>query len=342
MLILRRYTFQALPSFLPLLLFPATPTGVTALPSPSWQEPRTVKALNRYFQPGTGHSYHLAKRYQSNVTDVPTGLPPHHWQLTKTASEIEQFRQQHNLTFVESHAHEAAVMPSWPQAFVQYIVVAPPIVCSYSSTTTVNGVVTSQSRDTSFWVLAIASPFLFVAWTVSWGLTQASKTNAGWISVLGWSSWLSLSFEGWWPFTILPLLFQFAASFGMIIQRWRGSVGAVAYEIVDLHGCTPSEGLSYLEQGARSRQYRIFQTVSFSYTFLCGISHYKDRDRKSFAGELVIIALAELIMDAVVARSGTPIVVSGNCLLVELSPRLGFLDSGVSTGWKALSSFMGF
>ena len=230
-------------------------------------------------------------------------------------------------------------MPSWPQAFVQYIVIALPISCSSSSTVIVNGVVTYQSKGASFWVLAIASPILFVAWTVSWGLIQASKTNAGWISVLGWSSWLSLSFEGWWPFTILPLLFQFAASFGIITQRWRGSVGAVAYKIVDLHGCTPSEGLSYLEQGARSRRYRIFQTVAFSYTFLCGISQH---DRKSFPGLLIIIALAELIMDAVVAGSGTPIVVSGNCLLVELSPRLGFLDSGVSTGWEALSSFMGF
>ena len=89
---LQGYAFQALPSFLLLLLFPAVLKGVTALPSPSWQEPRNDKAMNQYFQPGIGNSYHLAKRYPSNGTDVFTGLPSHHWQLAKTASEIEQFR----------------------------------------------------------------------------------------------------------------------------------------------------------------------------------------------------------------------------------------------------------
>ena len=342
MSILRTYTSQALLSFLLLLLILATRTGVTAWPSPSWQEAGPDRGLNQFFQPSIGHWYPIAKRHPGNATDVSTGLPSHHWQLAKTADEIEQFRQQHNLTFVESHAQEAALMPSWPQALVQYIFIQPPISCSSSSSITVNGQIISQSRGANFWVLVFASPILFVAWTVSWGLTQASKTNAGWISVLGWSSWLSLSFEGGWLVTTFPLLFQLAASFAMIIQRWCGSVGAVAYQIVDLHGCTPNEGLSFLEQGARSRQYRIFQTVIFSFAVFCGICHLQDCDRKAFAGQLALIAFAELIMDAVVANSGTPMVVSGNCLLVELSPRLGFLDSGISTGWKALSSFMGF
>jgi hypothetical protein len=60
------------------------------------------------------------------------------------------------------------------------------------------------------------------------------------------------------------------------------------------------------------------------------------------APAMTLPALAELIFAAVVATKGTPMVVSGNCLLVELSPRKGFLDSEIRTRWKAFSSFMGF
>lgn len=60
------------------------------------------------------------------------------------------------------------------------------------------------------------------------------------------------------------------------------------------------------------------------------------------APDMALPALAELIMTAIVATKGTPIVVSGNCLLVELNPSKGFLDSPVSTRWKVFAYFMGF
>jgi hypothetical protein len=276
----------------------------------------------------------------NSSADSGATLPLHYWQLAKHKEDIEKFRLKYNLTIVSSEAKEAALMPGWPQAFVQYIFVAPPI--SFSSTTTeiVNGQVVYQSRSPGVIILMFASPVLFVAWTVSFGLTQASKIGAGWISVLGWSAWFSLVFEGFGPFAIPTLLFQWAASLTIIIQRWRGTIGTVAYQIVDLHGCTPHDGLSYLERGARSHTYKIFQSVSFSCAVL--FAALSSGDSGSFNKALAMVALAELILDCVVATHGTPIVVSGNCLLVELSPRLGFLDSSISTPWKSLTSFMGF
>jgi len=43
-------------------------------------------------------------------------------------------------------------------------------------------------------------------------------------------------------------------------------VGTVAYQIVDTNGCTPYDGLEYLERGARSRIFRIIQTVEYFYS----------------------------------------------------------------------------
>jgi hypothetical protein len=52
----------------------------------------------------------------------------------------------------------------------------------------------------------------------------------------------------------------------------------------------------------------------------------------------VLYEMAYLI---VVAVRGNPVVISGNCMLVELNPRLGFYDIRVGGFWKFLMSTTG-
>jgi hypothetical protein len=295
--------------------------GATALPSPAEQL--------RYDQ-----LQYLQRRANDSAPAIEP-LPPHHWELAKHWQDIDFFRQKYNLTLVSSKPQEAALMPSWPQAFVQYILIAPPISCS--SAEYVDGV----KIHTFPWFTLFTSIPLFVAWTVSFGMLESAKATAGWISVLGWSAWMTLlPYIG--PFALPPLLFQWAASCVIIIQRWKGTIGTVAYQISesDLHGCTPVDGLSYLEIGARARPYRIFQTASFAAATVFSVTSISSP--KSLNEILAVLALAELVYDCVVATGGIPMLVSGDCLLAELNPRVGFLDSSISTSWKALTSFMGF
>lgn len=308
-------------------------------------------ASNPAITPAKAHP--LEKR-DHLATVLVKDLPAHHWQLAKTPSDIEKFRSQHNLTIVRSTPQDAALTPSWPQALVQYILIAPPINCwttssqTHESTTTVNGRVTSHSIQTipgqvwtPFNVLQIVlSPFVFVAWTVSFGLSQAQALTGGWLSVMGWALWFDLMHVLFGPFAIPPLLFQWVASLTVIIQRWRFDLGSIAYKVEDLNGCVPVDGLRYLQQGARSRSFKIFQSVTFSVATLFMV--FGMSAPAGFNVNLALLALAELIYTAVIANRGTPMVVSGNCLLVELNPRKGFLDSSISTRWKAFSSFMGF
>ena len=294
----------------------------------------------------------------------------HHWQLSKSHEDIEAFRTKHNLILVDSSPTDAALHPSWPQALVQYLLVAPPIICMYSSHTThssysysshsastsINGHLTShyESRNSPTgytntvgfsltpWSLlqAILSPFLFILWTISFGMAQHQVETAGWLSVMGWALWFDLAHLVLGPFALPMLFFQWVGSFAVIIQRWTSGFGRISYHIDNTNGCTPVYGLAYLQQGARAHSFKILQSVTFPVATLFMILNAGNLE--GFNAYLALPALAELVYTAVVASKGTPIVVSGNCLLVELNPRVGFLDSNISTRWKAFSSFMGF
>lgn len=48
-----------------------------------------------------------------------------------------------------------------------------------------------------------------------------------------------------------------------------------------------------------------------------------------------------LVYEFVIAGKGRPVVISGNCMLVELDPKLGFLDAEIESWWKALSGITG-
>ena len=54
----------------------------------------------------------------------------------------------------------------------------------------------------------------------------------------------------------------------IVIRRWQGVIGSVACQITNLSGCIPHDRPSYLEMGAWSRSFKIFQAVAFPVTTL--------------------------------------------------------------------------
>ena len=272
------------------------------------------------------------ERPSDNIT---TGLPIHHWQLAKSQKDIDFFRTEHNLILVDSSPTDAALHPSWPQALVQYFLIAPPIDYMFETG--------SSALDL---LQVILSPLLCMVWTMSFGVAQHQIETAGWLSVMGWALWFEQFYSHLEWYALPMLFFQGTGSFSVIIQRWTSRFGDIAYQINHLNGCKPVDGLGYLQQGARTHSFRVFQSVTFPVATCCMIlANIKGENRKrgeGFTKSLVIPALAELIYTVVVASQGTPMVVSGNCLLVELNPRVGFLDSVINLRSKIFSSFMGF
>jgi hypothetical protein len=116
----------------------------------------------------------LCKR-EDNTTIVYVDRPhigQHSWTLSKGPEDVEASRKLYNLTIVDAIPQDAALMPSWPQALVQYILINPPINCWSSQTHEINGQVVSHQTITPFNVLQlIMSPFLFLAWVVAFGMT---------------------------------------------------------------------------------------------------------------------------------------------------------------------------
>jgi hypothetical protein len=146
--------------------------------------------------------------------------------------------------------------------------------------------------------------------------------------------------ENFAPCVIFPLGafagIEFVLGFSILIERWQGNVGTIAYIVTDLNGCTPFNGTAYLQQGARSRAFRIIQTCEWVFTILglaaafiasCTIARHDDDawhvKTLVWAGLSSILYVPEIIYEGIIAGKGTPVVISGNCMLVELNPRWG-------------------
>ncbi|KAJ8088305.1 hypothetical protein PM082_022377 [Marasmius tenuissimus] len=111
----------------------------------------------------------------------PDVLPTRYWRLAKSQEEIEDFRARYNLTMVSAEPQDAALLPSWPQALLQYLLINP--------------IINISSNGIGCWDVAqyISLPPCFIAWIISFARIQSSeKATAGWISIIGWASWLCL------------------------------------------------------------------------------------------------------------------------------------------------------
>lgn len=284
------------------------------------------------------------------TTSLPQKLSPVRWELAKSDQEIESFRQQNNLTLVTSEPTLAADHPGWPQALFQYVVFTPPIYYFDRRW--------PKSKPIFPWIIAgVGTAFWFTAFLRV--QISALQKAAGWTSVLGWIPWCSLAVElHAWNAERLILLAtvvmgaQWCLSLVTIFERWSG-VGSIAYLVMSTNGCTPFQNdISSLQSGVRTRPFLIFQTVQFFLTSLYMLA-YGNKYRKEpvdwiiqgkeqINRELAVFILVELIYSCVIATKGRPMIVSGNCLLVELDPRLGFYDSVIPADWKAITSFMGY
>ena len=157
--------------------------------------------------------------------------------------------------------------------------------------------------------------------------------------------------------------------------------GALAYDITDSNGCTPRGGLSFLQRGARSRIFSIVQLAQAAYSVavMVAMVPFALRRGKRMVKEMMLdtgisnpIAFGRLmnhlvavrgaarfmqtylpvatlaagvplaIYGGVIATRGVPVVISGDCMLVELSPRFGFLDSSeIDLWWRVLVGAVG-
>jgi hypothetical protein len=210
------------------------------------------------------------------------------------------------------------------------------------------------------------------AWTISFGFIEHDKATGEWISVLTWTVtglvafWaIENNFSMITAFFVFIAIFQFCGSVDVVVQRWNAEVGTVAYFITDNGGCEPYNGFAYLEQGARSKAFRIIQTAEIAnsfigfFVFVCltpfGVRrpmrkpdgsrqrHVNSHEISKWflGGYFLLIYIPVLVYEIIIATKGRPVVITGNCMLVELDPKYGFLDSEIENWWKALVSISG-
>jgi hypothetical protein len=189
----------------------------------------------------------------------------------------------------------------------------------------------------------IAIPLIIILrWIISFATIEHEKATGGWVSATeasvtaNFTAWArEAGFEGLFVFLLLVWTFQGAGMSALWIQRWVGTVCSVAYLITDTNGCTPANELGYLQQGARSRAFKIIQTTEAIFTAfaLSSISFSMMEEgrpgrhkitRAVLAALLMFIYVPVLVYECVIAVKGRPVVISGNCMLVELDPRFGF------------------
>lgn len=232
--------------------------------------------------------------------------------------------------------------PSWPESSIGLcLIVYSLIKYSYN----VGQIDHHPGRDAGLTIF-ITLPFaaIYTIWLISFAFVEAEKATGGWISVMlsvtaAVLFWTAISVRSQ-LILLLVGLFLTVASWAVIIQRWNGDIGTVAYEITNSHGCEPYDGFQYLQQGVRSRAFTIIQTVEAAFVLVVIIivrvvqvvqvryaRHLGPRHgflQYASGGLLLQIYGSVIAYEGLIATKGAPIVISGNCMLVELNPRFGF------------------
>jgi hypothetical protein len=179
-------------------------------------------------------------------TQTPTSSPPppERYELCKTETDILYLQQSYGLIPVTATPTQSAFQPSYPEtmsstAFAIYAIY----------------VAAMEKKRTAAADMGTLLPPIVVAifWTMSFAFIEHRQATGGWLSVTDIS--ITANFASWaieagnplaYPF-LLVWGFQGAGSWAILIQRWKGIVGSVAYLISDTNGYTPYDDLSYLE-----------------------------------------------------------------------------------------------
>jgi len=295
----------------------------------------------------------------STPTQTPTSSspPPQRYELCKTEIDILNLQQSYGLIPVTATPTHSAFQPSYPETISS---IAFAVFAIY--------VAAKEKKRTAAADMGTLVPPIVVGifWTISFATIEHRQATGGWLSATDIS--ITANFTAWaieaghlfiaYPF-LLFWSFQGTGTWAIVIQRWKGIVGSVAYLISDTNGCTPYADLSYLEQGARSRAFKIIQTVEVVYASLIlsvvslsatwgfytsGVRNAPGthKDIRAFAATmLLLIHIPVLVYQSIIAVKGTPVAISGNCMLVELDPRWGFYDSRIENWWKIVVSITG-
>lgn len=288
----------------------------------------------------------------SNITNVS----PERYELCKSETDIKTLQHKYGLILVSSTPTKAAMHPGWPETLISMVTA---FIAVWTATSAWTYIPRFSNDDANgiFGAIfpVVLSVIISCAWVVSFVFIQLAKETGGWLSVLSWMLSLVLIVQAseirinnprplvYW-IALLFTGFQLAGSLIVISQRWAGTVGTVAYVISDDNSCNPHNGFAYLEQGARSRAFRIIQTTQLIYSilirlFIGTLSSYTIRNpdeyimsqRREWRGAiylkgevvkyLIYICLPVIIYDIIIAAMGRPVVISGNCMLVELDPK---------------------
>lgn len=296
---------------------------------------------------------------RSGNTTVIT--PPERYELCKSDAEIQALQNSFGLIRVSSTPTKAAMHPGWPETLISLV----------TSAYTVRSSLTSPSEQhitVHFAVSLVWTLIQNISWTISFVAIEKEKATAGWLNALTWTStsavWFALRARQEVLVSTLLLLitcFQIGGSSAVSGGRQDGSLGSIAYNVTDLNGCVPYNGTHYLQQGTRSHAFYLIQVAELGVAgifvspfFFCALGQCCSSDVSDYEAEsnadvwALVVAGAQfllyfpvLVFEFVIAGKGRPVVISGNCLLVELDPKLGFLDSKIEVWWKVLSGITG-
>lgn len=213
---------------------------------------------------------------------------------------------------------------------------------------------------------------MIVTWLTSFIIAEINTATAGWISV-NMAAWLmTIATSGEYSdihskgllqgigrvMVLLSMILgyvQFCLAIAIVGQRQNASsgFGMVAYNITNMHGCRPwnsTGSVEYLEQGTKLHAFKIIQIVQVNYSCVVLIitfsmigkeDHVTYKLKSVYALCTILLSFPLLIYEAIIATKGTPVVISGNCMLVKLDPKLGFLDSEIDSCWKVLVGITG-
>jgi len=289
-----------------------------------------------------------------------TNFQPEHYVLAKSEKDISIIQSLYNLTLVSATATKAACHPGWPEASLSIIEIGVAVYCFRR--------LVKADRAFEYWTwlsvcTASFSSLISIWWMIGFGIVQSEKATGGWLSTTAWTYYVCLGAElySYKGFTrrcgeslLVVAFLQCIGALCLIIQRWRGDVGSVAYMISNTYDCVPQNGFAYLESGVRSRAFRIFQTASYInaiWALFHALGNTEGNLRRSgstteiftltFSVYFLLIMVPELIYTIIIATQGRPVVISGSCMLVELDVKWGFLDSEISALWKVLISWVG-
>jgi hypothetical protein len=300
---------------------------------------------------------------------------PERYELCKTDACVENLRQFYGLTAVSATPTKASMHPMWPETLTSIFTALVAVITSKNNIDLdfgdLNDLTTHSSSRYKFTRLTVVLTVVIGGtWIISFGFIQFEQSKGGWISVLDWLLTLTVaiwaaetSASSTWAYYFLFATIQFVGSVAAVAQGWAGEVGSVAYIISDSHGCNPLNGFEYLERGARA--FRIIQTTELAYSITIGVvvacpclrkivRDTRARSDRAVAANasqvlrigimllLILVDIPVLVYESVIATTGRPIVISGDCMLVELDPRLGFLDSSIEAWWKVLIIISGF